>query len=79
MVSPDVHDLDPNRKTNAQLWQSFTWAVAHIKAYREKIRQGDVSIERVDAYAREISYYAEEALCMSEELRSRGFETGWWD
>lgn len=60
-----------------ELWHELMRAQAKISAYRSWIRDGSLSIERVDAYAREIAYWVDEACAIAEELRSRGVDPGW--
>lgn len=60
-----------------QLWLYLTRVRANIRAYRERIRDGGISLERLDAYAREISYWSEEGETLAEELKRRGLDPGW--
>ena len=61
----------------ADLFHELARCQAKIAAYRAWIRDGSLSIERVDAYAREIAYWVDEACAIADELRSRGVDPGW--
>lgn len=65
------------RLSKEDLFHELARCQAKITAYRSWIRDGSLSIERVDSYAREIAYWVDEACAIADELRSRGVDPGW--
>lgn len=63
--------------SESDLFHELARCQAKIAAYRSWIREGSLSIERVDAYAREIAYWVDEACAIADELRQRGVDPGW--